>query len=910
MLSGMLTLGSLTFAAPWLLAALVSLPILWWLLRLTPPSPRQISFPAIRLLFLLRPKEETPHRTPWWLILLRLIIAALVIAGLAQPLWNANFGFPRSGPVMIVLDDGWAAAHGWDERKEAAHALIDRAERNGRDVILATTAPQPNGPAVALTPVPAPNAATQLEVLAPSPWPTDRAAAATLYDKADLPDNLNIFWLTDGIGSTRAAIDSAFADALRKHGGLEVMGMQVELPMMLQTTERDADGLWVRVLRTQVGVAQPVGLRALDREGRTLGISEGRFRPNDPMARVKVDLPIELANRTSRIILEDGATAGAITLLDDGGGRKPIGLVSDNPALSRQPMLGEIYFIERALAPNHEVRVDKLATLLKQELAVVVISDTTPLSDPERAELRKWIERGGMMVRFAGERLAGAPDDNLLPVRIRPGDRTLGGALSWTEPAHLAAFPTSSPFAGLELPKDVEINRQVLAEPDIDLGNKTWARLTDGTPLVTGERVGKGFMVLFHVGGTADWSNLPISGLFVEMLDRLVQTASGVVANADQNRPLAPALSVNAFGQLGPAFPTATAIVAKELPNTKASPRHPPGFYGPEGQRRALNLASAQATFSRLTVPARPLAADKTIEIAPPLFLLAFLLLIADMLIALALRGLMRRRTQLAATASIAFALLMVPQPSDAQQLPDQDVLAATETTHLGYVRTGVAQVDATSRAGLYGLTQTLLRRTSVDVGDPVAVDVEADELSFYPFLYWPITAGQRTPSPQAIEKLNRYLAVGGMVFFDTADQNLIGMSSGDLGPGAQRLMELTAGLDVPRLMPIPPDHVLTRSFYLLRDFPGRWIGGTLWVEVPRGRVNDGVSGVIVGSNDYAAAWATDDLGQPIFPVTPGGERQREMASRLGVNVVMYALTGNYKSDQVHVQTILERLGQ
>src|SRR5688572_6826530 len=189
----MLTLGSLTFAAPWLLAALAVLPILWWLLRLTPPSPRRIAFPAIRLLFLLRPKEETPHRTPWWLILLRLIIAALVIAGLAQPLWNANFGFPRSGPVMIVLDDGWAAAHGWDERKEAAHALIDRAERNGRDVILATTAPQPNGPAVALTPVPAPNAATQLEVLAPSPWPTDRAAAATLYDKADLPDNLNIF---------------------------------------------------------------------------------------------------------------------------------------------------------------------------------------------------------------------------------------------------------------------------------------------------------------------------------------------------------------------------------------------------------------------------------------------------------------------------------------------------------------------------------------------------------------------------------------------------------------------------------------------------------------------------------------------------------------------------------------------
>ncbi|HSE74277.1 MAG TPA: DUF4159 domain-containing protein [Dongiaceae bacterium] len=907
----MLTLGSLTFAAPWLLAALAALPILWWLLRLTPPSPRRIAFPPIRLLFLLRPKEETPHRTPWWLILLRLVIAGLVIAGLAQPLWNANFGFPRSGPVMVVLDDGWAAAHGWDERKEAAKRLIDRAGRNGRQVILATTAPQASASSFGLTPMPAATAATQLAALEPSPWPTDRAAAMGRLEKADLPADLNIFWLSDGIGSQKPDIDSAFGDALQKHGSLDVMSLKLDLPLMLLPPERDPNGLWVKVQRTQVGAAQPVRLRALDRDGRTLGLSEGAFRTDERVARIKLDLPVELANRVSRVALENGTSAGGVTLLDDGGGRKPIGLVTDNPALARQPMLGEIYFVERALAPNHEVRADRLQTLLKQELAVIILTDHSAFADGDRTALKKWVEHGGMVIRFAGEKLASDPKDDLLPVRLRPGDRTLGGALSWTEPAHLAEFPNSSPFAGLKIPKDVEISRQVLAEPDIDLGNKTWARLTDGTPLVTGARVGNGFSVLFHVGSTAEWSNLPISGLFVEMLDRLVMTASGVVVNADENRPLAPAQTLNAFGQLTPPIASAVAIVAKNLPATKVGPQHPPGFYGPDNQHRALNLAPSQPVFAPLTVLARQLAADRTLELGPSLFLIAFLLLITDMLIALALRGLLRRRGALATgTAALALCLLMTPQPSHAQQLPDQDILAATETTHLAFVRTGVPQVDATSKAGLYGLTQTLLRRTSVDVGDPVAIDVEADELAFYPFLYWPVTAGQHTPSRQAIDKLNKYLAVGGMIFFDTADQNLVGMSGGEMGPGAQRLMELTPGLDVPRLMPIPPDHVLTKSFYLLRDFPGRWIGGTVWVEVPRGRVNDGVSGVLVGSNDYAAAWATDELGQPMFPVTPGGERQREMAYRFGVNIIMYALTGNYKSDQVHVPAILERLGQ
>jgi Domain of unknown function (DUF4159) len=103
---------------------------------------------------------------------------------------------------------------------------------------------------------------------------------------------------------------------------------------------------------------------------------------------------------------------------------------------------------------------------------------------------------------------------------------------------------------------------------------------------------------------------------------------------------------------------------------------------------------------------------------------------------------------------------------------------------------------------------------------------------------------------------------------------------------------------------------VLTKSFYLMQDFPGHWSGGTLWVEPVEDQVNDGVASLIVGGNDWAAAWALDARGQPLYPVVPGGEPQREQAYRFGVNLVMYALTGNYKTDQVHVPAILERLGQ
>ena len=115
--------------------------------------------------------------------------------------------------------------------------------------------------------------------------------------------------------------------------------------------------------------------------------------------------------------------------------------------------------------------------------------------------------------------------------------------------------------------------------------------------------------------------------------------------------------------------------------------------------------------------------------------------------------------------------------------------------------------------------------------------------------------------------------------------------------------------------MPVPPEHVITKSFYLLQGFPGRYVGGQLWIEAAAAETGDNVnservSGLIVGSADWAAAWAIDEAGRPALPLEPGGARQRELAFRVGVNFVMYALTGNYKADQVHVPTLLERLGQ
>jgi hypothetical protein len=202
-----------------------------------------------------------------------------------------------------------------------------------------------------------------------------------------------------------------------------------------------------------------------------------------------------------------------------------------------------------------------------------------------------------------------------------------------------------------------------------------------------------------------------------------------------------------------------------------------------------------------------------------------------------------------------------------------------------------------------------------------MGVDLEQDELAFFPFLYWPISPDQPTPSSEAYAKLNAYLRSGGLILFDTRDADIAGFGANTAN--GRKLQELALGLDIPPLEPVPEDHVLTRAFYLLQDFPGRYSGREVWVEaappdaelvegMPFRNLNDNVTPIVIGGNDWASAWAVDDRGIPSVPLARGfaGERQREIAYRFGVNLVMHVLTGNYKSDQVHVPALLDRLGQ
>ncbi|MFY9897831.1 MAG: DUF4159 domain-containing protein [Xanthobacteraceae bacterium] len=937
----MISALSLGFTEPLVLTGLITLPALWWLLRLIPPRPRRIDFPPTRLLFAIAPREETPARTPWWLTLLRLALAATIIIAAAGPLFHPPLAATKTrAPLVILFDDGWTAASTWEARLRTADDIVMRAADDRRAVAVLPLSQGPRDISLET----ADSARVRLQQIKPVPYRVDRAEALPSLSRFLSTDpEIELVWLSDGIDLGNGAAFVANLEQTVGQHPLTIVTGGIPQPRALNGAENAAGALAVKVLRATPGANDAGTVRALDLKGLALGEAQFTFNAADRETEARFELPVELRNEIARLEIAGERSAGAVQLLDKRSRRRTVGIVSGANADVAEPLLSSSYYLQRALEPFADVRLtqgespaDAVSHFLDQNLPMLVLTDVGNVGDAHD-RLTRWVEDGGVLVRFAGPRLA-ASEDDLVPVRLRRGGRILGGSLSWDKPQPLAAFSRDSPFGGLPVPNDVTVTRQVLAEPDATLGDNTWATLADGTPLVTAAHRGKGLLVLFHVTGDTRWSDLPLSGAFVDMLKRIVAlsgttmaTEGAAAASKNARAVAAPSHILDGFGSFVAPPPTARPVPEDFVGS--ATRDHPPGFYGPPESLFAINTLAgadhlAALDFSPLVNASREVyRTSEPQDLRGPVLLAAIALLFLDSIIVLFLGGgiqrLIPRRLPAASASILVLIILTLTYASAYAQQSPTDVPQSALETKLAYVITGNADVDAISKAGLSGLTLFLAQRTALEPGDPIGLDIARDELVFYPLIYWPIVPGAPRPSDAALKRIDAYMKAGGTVLFDTRDAVVApaGQGGETRSPGMLELRKILSSLDIPELEPVPRDHVLTKTFYLLRDFPGRFDGGQLWVEaLPSeseqeasgrpARGGDGVSSIIITSNDFAGAWATRPDGQPVLPMVDGQPRQRELAFRAGVNIVMYTLTGNYKADQVHVPALLERLGQ
>lgn len=939
------------FGFPLALFGLLLLPVIWWLNRLTPPKPTQEPFAPFEILARVLKKEDTPAKSPWWLTLLRVLLAALIIIALAEPILNPREErLVAQGPVLMIIDNSWSSAPDWQQYQDTANAFIDEAENNDLPVIIAQATAVQNdlslGTADQARQVlasfePAPIQPFQSDIITP----IETALAGRKIDTAIVLTN-----------NVEAENTGAFFDGLLRLAPNRVEFVTPNNANLIGITsaQNESTSVTVGLTRLSDQTNATYEISGYDIKSRPIINGEITFESGERSKTANLTAPFELLNDVVRLSVHDNKHAAGSYLLDDRFQRRKLALFSGETQDLINPLLTPSHYIERAAQPFADFidvtsadLTTGLTSLIEQGPSALILSDIGSLDIEVEDELLEWINGGGTLIRFAGASLAALPpsqsgNDPLLPVRLRSGERQFGGSLTWAEPKTLAPFAQNSPFFGIQLSNDIIVRRQVLAEPSLDLADNTWASLDDGTPLVTAKSIGSGRIVLFHISAETTWSNLPLTGEFAEMLRRTIALTYSAAANNDNNAETAQTsflppfrtmtadgLLVTADGSISPLEITPSGAI---IPNGATRP----GLFGSEDGWRAVNLLAeddilrkAELPETNLDIVTSTMSLGSAFEFKSWLLLAALMMLFLDALIIMWMSGAfsrlrMTRSSTFAAKASLlalvilsASALGLNEASAQDSKVGDAEIIERLESTQLAYVITGDRQIDRISELGLNGLNFYLRTRTALEPSPAVGIDIETDELSFHPLLYWPISETAPLPSKAAMTNIENFMKRGGTVLFDTRDA-IISLN-GSASARTQKLRQILDGLIIPPLEPVPTDHVLTKTFYLLEKFPGRYANGELWVEALRPETSganqlvnggDGVSSIMITSNDFAGAWAMDASRRSILPMVPPNERQRTLAFRSGVNIIMYMLTGNYKADQVHLPALLERLGQ
>ncbi|WP_375642251.1 MULTISPECIES: DUF4159 domain-containing protein [unclassified Bartonella] len=925
----------MSFSAPFLLLGLLFLPVIWWLLRITPPSPRKELFPPLRFLPKPTHQQETAKHTPWWLLLLRLTIAALVIIALARPTWNQKpISFSGSQPLALIIDNGWASVKEWKKRISTAEMLLTQAEKQQKNIYLVATA---ENDISNIKPQPAKIIKQNLMHLQPHPWPVNRVHVLKKLRKITNGKPLDIAYLSDGLQTNEDEQTFALLEELKPEKFLWYLADISDL-IGITSLENNDGNMGARIIRSTTHGKTSATLNLYDSNNQLLGQFTKHFSEGETTALVPFDVPLELRNDIAWIKINNQNHAAATFLVDSHNRISRVALLSPDTNEMAQPLLSPFYYIIKALqgytqlitAGGRELSTD-IDYLLKQNPSVFIMSDMVNMPEKAEKKLSDFVNKGGTLIRFAGEKLSSAEHyDSLLPIPLRQGQRFLGSIMSWTKPQKLAPFAKNSFFFDLPFPEDVSVSRQILAEPTPDLFEKTWLSLADGTPLITAAKRGKGTLILIHVAPDPTWSNLPLSGFFAQMLQKLITLGSNENTNLThrEKRTMVqtPWRTIAADGQLQVPPSDVIPLVFDSQNPPHPSYHTPPGLYGIKNDFYALNLLTHSSHLMKqsslpTSLNKSPLSYEtKEKNLIGLLLGLAVLLFAFDNFLILWMGDIfsfMKRRNMFLLPFISLIALFSYDPTLHAQTKENHhDSVQAAGATHLAYVITNNHEIDTTSKSGLEALSQFIAERTMLTLGSVTALDLDKDELSFYPLIYWPIDVKSPIPTPKSLEKINNFMKHGGTILFDTRDQIKSNLNlEGDATPETQRLRDILKELNIPSIEPASTDHVVARSFYIMPDFPGLYRGSPLWIESSSTNKKnknslasgDNVSSLLITANNFAGAWALDEKGTWKYPLVPNDPMQRLWAFRAGLNIVLYVLTGNYKADQVHVPALLER---
>jgi hypothetical protein len=890
----MLKIGFLQIANAWALLPLLALPIIYLVSKLIPPKPKTIHFPALMFLKGLDAKSSNMQTAPLWVKILRIIAIFALVFGLSAPFISSSpVKIANDKKILIIIDDGWSNAARFEEIKSKATEIIKSyaplGTENTQFSVLISSAPN-NEQIIAQQ---SQDALDFIKKLEPKAYiPSHEANFAKIFA---LKDSFAIYYFSDGLKHNSSD------EMLENLAKIAIGKFHIDLPAnkiaALSEIKQNADGFAYQY--KSIGRPKDIEVEFLSKDGEIFASSHGSNGHGS------VILPDNLSRRVAFAKIRGENTAGGTYILNATNLRPLIGI--ENLNQTEEPLISDKYYIKTAAKMLGDVVEGEIDRILPSRPNAIIIGDRSGFSPNDERTLLSYMRGGGTIIRFIGPLALGKENDPIITGALAHAPKIMAGSFSWNN-AQIAPSEAESPLFGMETNNDAR-PRLVAVFESPPQNTEIWARLQDKTPFISRKKIGEGQLVMIHTTASPAWSEIAFSATQIQFLRRILQTsqAQGIDANTrPPNAPMYGQTILNAYGEIGQIAPDAKPILPKDTLPKISNQEYNPGIYSGGGSILFLQAANQDLNLSPINLQNIRFETMNNIQnnlflLRPYFLVFGFLALLLDSLIAIMGADIFNRFKKPATTNIILLALIVLPfLPLQAKAQAINDDMA------MAYILTPDQRTNAKAKAGLEGLAQALNARTNVHSSRVVGIDPSKDELALYPIIYW-LLPDNITPANLATNRaLNAYMQNGGILFIDTKGAGRDANNARALTQSALR------GLVVPPLEQVPQGHVLGRSFYLLMGFPGRFANSKLWVANSasmNASANDGVSPIIIGDGDWAAAWAggPHDTAQAAIE---GGDLRRETAFRVGINIYIYALTGQYKADQIHVPAILNRLGQ
>lgn len=864
----------ISFENSLILWLLLSLPIIFFISKLRPQKKYFGKFAGFFILKQIETTSNIPKNSPLWLKVLRTIFGFCLIIGFSGPYLIEHSNQTDKKPILFIVENDVALGNEIDEINNSIKAIITNPNNIGREYkIIALFDPQKileNNKSINF----------QIDVA------NFKINRETIIPKIKAINNeYEIHYFTNDIESQS---DNLFFEILKTKSNNNIFAHRPQKNFAtIKTITNDNNTLKLGIFATKSDIFK---INAFDKNGQNIA----KFNANSNAANLTIGQ--DKISKIAYFEIEGQKNAGGVFIIDKNL-IKPI-VLSPKLINTEQPLISDAHFIWSSLkifANPIDLEFDKIH---KQNPNAIIFGDIAGFNNNETRILKNYMENGGTIIRFIGPKAIANPNDEILSANISSQIHKITTGFG-VKPVVLLPFAKNSSFSNIQIPQNILVQNSIhfaqSAKP-----SEIIAQLSDGSPYLSMKNFGRGKLYMFHINAAPIWSNAALSTFHMELIKEIIIQSKFIVKNAyDLNiqTTLNQTIEINKNGNLNRELERINSINTPITSEIFANEKLPPGLYENDGNALALNIGASFKNAKIINLPdfikISNAENDKN-KFSDIFLIIAFILLFLDVIL-----------TSTNLKNIFKFAILIYAFNLFSPNLSYAQITTLKDDLKLAYIITNDQANDKQSQSGLLGLANALEQRTNIEPNGTIGINLEKDELAKHPIIYWLIPKNGMEISQKSRDALNKYMQNGGILFIDT---QALGMEN---SRAQNNLKKAVYGLKIPPLEKVPPDHVLKKSFYLLQNFQGFYKNSSLWVESAASKdvsANDGVTPIIISDGNFARLWA-GSKGQSITTIF-GGNFDDELGIRAGINIIIYALTGQYKGDQIHINSILKKFNR